>query len=199
MSNAGSKAGRRRHEHEPGTRKRQSTLLGFWDSENGDGRSGPAAARRRRRQHSSPTPPAAAATRRLCADGPRQGWKDVGVQPHGPMMILRGCLGGRRASERQAARKALASLPHWDDDATFRVGQRECRMRRRICQFSSGGALSYSYSGLVRRLTSSRCRFFPRVRGIDPRRPRRARTPSALHRTKETGRGSGIPANPSRH
>lgn len=65
------------------------------------------------------------------------------------MLLLRGCVGGKKSSERRATREALKTLPDWSDNVTFKIYGKECKMRRRICQFSSGGALSYSYSGLT--------------------------------------------------
>ena len=64
----------------------------------------------------------------------------------GPMLIRRGCIA---ASERRTLKERLAALDDWDDNVTFMLYGKRCTMRRRICQYSKGGNLRYSYSGLV--------------------------------------------------
>lgn len=64
------------------------------------------------------------------------------------MLLLRSSIGGRKASERRSAKEELKTLPDWDDNVTFTIYGQQCRMRRRICQFSTRGELTYSYSGL---------------------------------------------------
>jgi hypothetical protein len=85
------------------------------------------------------------------------------------MLLLRGIVGGSNARERRIAKDSLASLPDWNDDVRFEIYGKECRMRRRICQFSSGGGISYSYSGLVSG------GMIIRVAPATPPRPRRLR------------------------
>lgn len=65
-----------------------------------------------------------------------------------PMLLLRSTIGGTKSSQRNATRETLASLSDWDDNVTFTAFGKQCKMRRRICQYSTGGAISYSYSGL---------------------------------------------------
>ncbi|KAL3802830.1 hypothetical protein HJC23_007607 [Cyclotella cryptica] len=67
---------------------------------------------------------------------------------NGPMLLLRGAVGGSTSTQRKNTKEALSSLPDWDDSVTFNIYGKECCMRRRICQYSSSGDISYSYSGL---------------------------------------------------
>ena len=101
--------------------------------------------------HSSSQPNDVTTAPLLCTrhnddNGPR--WENNISLPNGPMLILRSYIGGKKSSERKSTRVALASLPDWNENVTFRIFGKECCMRRRICQYSSGGKLSYSYSGL---------------------------------------------------
>ncbi|KAL7551852.1 hypothetical protein ACHAWF_015058 [Thalassiosira exigua] len=130
-------------------RKNQTTLLGLWQGAKGGAQPQREAAGRKRNREPSPLPP----PRRRCLPPPplrlgRLGdpqWENISL-PNGPMLLLRGCIGGGKASERRSTRESLASLPHWN--VTFKIFGKECKMRRRICQFSTNGKLSYSYSGL---------------------------------------------------
>ncbi|KAL7506861.1 hypothetical protein ACHAXN_004075 [Cyclotella atomus] len=74
-------------------------------------------------------------------------WENKSL-PNGPMILLRNTVGGIKASERQSTKSEFSSLPDWNDNVTFQIFGKECRMRRRVCQYSSGGNVSYSYSGL---------------------------------------------------
>lgn len=74
-------------------------------------------------------------------------WENKSL-PNGPMLLLRGTIGGTKLSQRICTKNELSSLPDWNDNVTFRIFGKECRMRRRVCQYSSGGNISYSYSGL---------------------------------------------------
>ena len=76
-----------------------------------------------------------------------QKWENKSL-PNGPMLLLRGTIGGIKLSQRLHTKNELSSLPDWNDHVTFQIFGKECRMRRRICQYSSGGTISYSYSGL---------------------------------------------------
>ncbi|KAL9188357.1 hypothetical protein ACHAXT_006735 [Thalassiosira profunda] len=128
----------------------QATLLGLWSAKGGKGgeeRAESAGCKRRRGQ--SPPPPRGAAPPLRLGHCSTPRWHNVSL-PDGPMLLLRGCVGGQKASERKATRKELASLPHWEENLAFTMFGKECRMRRSICQFSSGGKLKYSYSGVVR-------------------------------------------------
>ena len=64
------------------------------------------------------------------------------------MLLLRSTIGGTKLSQRKTAKNELLSLADWNDNVTFQIFGKECRMRRRICQYSSDGKISYSYSGL---------------------------------------------------
>ena len=74
-------------------------------------------------------------------------WENKSL-PNGPMLLLRCTIGGSKPSQRKTSKNELISLPDWNDNVTFQIFGKECRMRRRICQYSSGGNISYSYSGL---------------------------------------------------
>ena len=69
--------------------------------------------------------------------------------PNGPMLLLQSTIGGHDPLERKLVRDALISLPDWNDNVTFHIFGKECRMRRRICQYSTGGNITYSYSGVT--------------------------------------------------
>lgn len=73
-------------------------------------------------------------------------WENKSL-PNGPMLLLRKTIGGTKQSERKNTKEELKSLPDWNDNVTFQIYGKECRMRRRICQYSWGN-ISYSYSGL---------------------------------------------------
>ena len=127
---------------------RQSTLLGLWHSSKYRDEQSELVGAKRSRDPSSPTPPTVAPPLRLFYES-NPSWENISL-PNGPMLLLRGCIGGKKASERRSTRESLASMQNWNDNVTFKIYGKECRMRRRICQFSMGGELSYSYSGLVR-------------------------------------------------
>ncbi len=74
-------------------------------------------------------------------------WENLS-QPDGPLLLLRGQIGGKTSSERKLTKQNISALPEWNDNVVFKIYGKECRMRRRICQYSTGGELQYSYSGL---------------------------------------------------
>jgi len=74
-------------------------------------------------------------------------WENLS-QPNGPLLLLHGHIGGKTASERKLTRQNISLLPEWNDNVVFKIYGKECRMRRRICQYSTEGELKYSYSGL---------------------------------------------------
>jgi len=74
-------------------------------------------------------------------------WENVSLA-NGPMLLLHKHIGGSTSSERRDTRELLASLPYWNDNVTFQIFGKECKMRRRISQFSTDGKIEYSYSGL---------------------------------------------------
>jgi hypothetical protein len=119
---------------------RQATLPGLWKRvrESDDG-----SERKRTRTYG------AVANHKSC-DNDNNGaplWENKSLID-GPMLLRRGKIGGSTPYQRKTTKEALSSLPHWDDNVTFRIFGKECRMRRRTCQYSSSGDISYSYSGL---------------------------------------------------
>ena len=74
-------------------------------------------------------------------------WENVSL-PNGPMLLLHKYIGGNTSSERRETKEALSTLQNWNDNVTFQIFGKECKMRRRICQFSTDGKIEYSYSGL---------------------------------------------------
>ena len=74
-------------------------------------------------------------------------WENVSL-PNGPMLLLHKHIGGNTSLERRHTKEVLSSLPNWNDNVTFQIFGKECKMRRRICQFSTDGKIEYSYSGL---------------------------------------------------
>ena len=74
-------------------------------------------------------------------------WENVSL-PNGSMLLLHKHIGGNTSSERREIKEALSSLQNWNDNVTFQIFGKECKMRRRICQFSTDGKIEYSYSGL---------------------------------------------------
>ncbi|KAL7485796.1 hypothetical protein ACHAW6_011390 [Cyclotella cf. meneghiniana] len=118
---------------------RQATLLGLWKRgrESDDGSEW-----KRTRTYG------AVANHKSCDDnngGPL--WENKSLN-NGPILLRRGIIGGSTPYQRNTTKEALSCLPHWDDNVTFRIFGKECRMRRRTCQYSSSGDISYSYSGL---------------------------------------------------
>mmetsp|Transcript_14477 Transcript_14477/g.21337 ORF Transcript_14477/g.21337 Transcript_14477/m.21337 type:complete len:230 (-) Transcript_14477:884-1573(-) len=141
-----------------GNRGRQSTLLGLWkQSKGGEIEESVSAGAKTKRKHGDlliqtssqdSSQNDAAPPLRLHGNSGQPHWQNISI-PNGPMLLLRECIGGKKSSERKATREALKTqLPGWNDDVTFQIYGKECKMRRRICQFSTGGKLSYSYSGL---------------------------------------------------
>ena len=147
--------------------RHQPTLLGLWKSGQDGGKqpkSNSSGAKRKRNSSHSPSPAAAdaevSAPPPIClgrSSQPR--WENISLL-NGPMLLLRGCIGGKKASERRFARETLASLPDWDGNVTFKIYGKECKMRRRISQYSTGGKISFSYSGLVRDMRCGYCSLF---------------------------------------
>mmetsp|Transcript_39705 Transcript_39705/g.83474 ORF Transcript_39705/g.83474 Transcript_39705/m.83474 type:complete len:316 (+) Transcript_39705:131-1078(+) len=130
----------------------QPTLIGLWHSRKNRDEElptpTPAGGKRNREPASTPTPPSVAPPLRLghgCGSSHR--WENLSL-PNGPMLLLRGSIGGKKESERRSTRKSLASMAGWNENDTFKIYGKECRMKRRIAQFSLDGKLSYSYSGL---------------------------------------------------
>jgi hypothetical protein len=120
--------------------ERQSTLFGLWHrSEN----------KRSRDPSPHKSTSQSIAPRLRPPRRSKHEWENISL-PNGPMLLLRSCIGGSDWSERRSTMEALASLPDWKCDVKFKIYGRECQMRRRICQYSSGGNVSYTYSGLVR-------------------------------------------------
>jgi len=74
-------------------------------------------------------------------------WENVSL-PNGPMLLLHKHIGGNTSSERRDTKESLVKMTHWNDNVTFQIFGKECKMRRRICQFSTDGKIEYSYSGL---------------------------------------------------
>jgi len=126
---------------------RQSTLFGIWGSKNNSNRDekSESLGTKRSRSPAQRTSPSLAPPQRLRGRNSRR--ENVSL-PNGPMLLLRGCIGGNNTSERRLTRESLACMPNWNGNVTFKIYGKECQMRRRICQFSAGGELSYSYSGL---------------------------------------------------
>lgn len=117
----------------------QTTLLGWKRDSAGEETS---SAIKRRRQ------PGVTSDQSICHNTDKLHWEDKSL-PNGPMLLLRNTIGGTTPSQRHTTKIALSSLPDWNDNVTFQIFGKECRMRRRICQYSSGGNISYSYSGLT--------------------------------------------------
>jgi len=114
---------------------------------------------KKRSRPSSPTlssnaPNIAPALRNCLHMHTRPHWENISLR-NAPMFLLRSNIGGTKSSERKAARNDLSTLPDWNDNVTFNIFGKECKMRRRICQYSSGGNISYSYSGLKKNTTDA--------------------------------------------
>jgi len=73
-------------------------------------------------------------------------WENVSL-PNGPMLLLHKHIGGNTSLERRDTKESLSSLPNWNDNVTFQIFGKECKMRRRVSQFSTDGKIEYSYSG----------------------------------------------------
>lgn len=131
--------------------RHQSTLSGLWKSK-GNNLEGSSIAKKRSRDTSpdapSPSPNVPPALRIHDGSNNTPRWENNISLPNGPMLLLRGCVGGKKSSKRRATREALSNLNEWNDNVTFKIYGKECKMRRRICQFSTDGKISYSYSGL---------------------------------------------------
>ena len=126
----------------------QSTLSGLWKSSNILEGSSIAKKRSRGTSPDAPSPNVPPALRIDSSTNIHPQWENNISLPNGPMLLLRGCIGGKKSSERRATREALSNLNEWNDNVTFKIYGKECKMRRRICQFSTDGKISYSYSGL---------------------------------------------------
>ena len=112
---------------------KQSTLVGMWGKKKSKGSDdlGVDTASNYKKQHN---------TRPLH-------WENVSL-PNGPMLLLHKHIGGNTSLERREIKDALSSLQNWNDNVTFQIFGKECKMRRRIAQFSTDGKIEYSYSGL---------------------------------------------------
>lgn len=170
----------RKNNDRKNTMLHQPTLVGLWQREEDNG-DDPATSREKKRIRVSSietfpqndiSPPL-----------PSPRWENISL-PNGPMYLLRGCIGGKNSLERRLTRESLASLPDWNENVKFKIFGKDCQMRRvsvsipdgdgdhhaaftiiphhlcilinkqRICQYSTGGKVSYSYSGLVRKNAS---------------------------------------------
>ena len=107
-----------------------------------------------RKKRSRPSSPTLSSNAPNIALHTRPNWENTSLH-NAPMFLLRSYIGGMKSSERKAARNDLSTLPDWNDNVTFNIFGKECKMRRRICQYSSGGNISYSYSGLKKNTTNA--------------------------------------------